>query len=168
MVEKDPPEPQNPLQLFIDKLSSTIASITSLTRKSIELLRQIDRKQDAMLSMLSDSRTSDQVVAERLKSLLSLARTDEEDRREIRRLLTELSSRMIETGFDIKETRREITGQHDLHELNQSPPSGLHKGGFNLTWRMIGRGALKALPAIVGWLAAIGYIIWDQMKGHHG
>lgn len=160
--------PQSPLEKFIQKLTLSMQGYTSLVREVVKLVRNLERKTDALLQLASNSQGSGQISSERLNYILEIDRASRTELIEVRRLLTELHSKVLDQGYTLKQVKDEVTGEHDLPtraEL-EGPPSGLHKGGINLTWRMIGRGAGRLWPLFAGVGIALASTIWHWVKSH--
>lgn len=166
--------PSNPLERVFAKLTIALSSMTSVTRELRLSTEQIirnqllsDKKIDLVVELLRGVRAGNRVTGEKIEQIIQSTRDGREDMREVRRMMAEQHGRIAEASLDIREARKdldEVTGQH--HNMRYTgagsqeltnPPSGLHKGGFNLTWKRMGDYALKFIPWFiigggVGWL----------------
>jgi len=140
-MDQDPPapEPSNPLEKFILKLTASMNGYTSLARDIGRTQKAIDRKLDSLIKLVNDSRGSDAIITERVSSLMSRA----DDIREMRLQISDVHTRLVETGAEIRITSERIRDYTPVHgtplptkaELEEE--SGINRRGFLITWKTI-------------------------------
>lgn len=170
-MESDPPEPSNPLEKFILKLTMSMNGYTSLARDIAKTQKALDKKLDSLLRLVNDSRASDQLVAERLTGVVSRA----DEIREMRMQISEVHSRLVETGAEIKITSERIRDWTPVHgiplpskEELATEETGINRHGILITWKTI---AISTKRGVVWLLAGTGlgaglYHLLRVLVGH--